>query len=151
MTVFQQAFLSVQSGLATGIEHIQQRLVVLIHQHHATTAIPLVRLPQNVGETVSENGRRRTLAIIKFSFRHILFQLSLQLPGCQEIHPVEIHMEHRVFKPFGLQFRHRQALEKFLPALVIAFERGDQKALAEPPGAAQGIHPSRADGLQRLD
>ena len=54
-------------------------------------------------------------------------------------------MGHRVFKPFGLQFRHRQALEKFLPALVIAFERGDQKALAEPPRAAQGIHPSRLD------
>ena len=136
LTVFQQAFLPIQGGLQSGVQHIQYRLVVLVHQNDATATVFQVGLVQNVCEPESHVLEVRAFSVYPFPGGHVAFQHVLQRPGHLEVLAVEVDMEHGVFEPVLLQSLYHQSLEQFLLALEVVLERGDQEALAETTGTA---------------
>ena len=146
--IFQDMLFSVLHRPDIHVQDIEQRLVVFVHQYHATPAVPMMSLFQHIGEPVSQKRSRRALPIFDFPFSHIIFQSLFQSTGGLKIHPVEIDMKHRIRKPFCLQFLDGQTFKKLLPALEIAFNRGHQQTLAEPPRTAKGVNFSRFDQLE---
>ena len=145
--VLQTVFRALNISLDVHVQHIQYRLVVLVHQDHATAAVLLVRLRQHVGEAVADGCPVRVLSINSLPIRHIAVQLRLQISRFEEVGGVEVDMEHGVFEPVFLQSLYRQPLEKLLPTLEVILQRGDQQALAETARTAQDIDLPHGDQL----
>ena len=97
--VLQLVFRALDIHLDVHVQHIQNRLVVLVHQDHAAAAVLLVRLRQHVGETAPDVLEIRTFAVLPFPRGHVAFQGRVQSPWIQEIDAIEVDMEHGVFEP----------------------------------------------------
>ena len=109
--LFQQNTVAIHDNFCTRIQHVQQRLVVFVHQHHAATPRPLMRLLQHVGKTPPNIREISTFPILPLPSPHCPFQDFLQLPLFHKIYSVEINMEHRVFQPVLFQTVNFQTFE----------------------------------------
>ena len=78
--VLQPVFRALDIHLDVHVQNIQYRLVVLVHQDHATAAVLLVRLCQHVGEAAPDILEIRTFAVRPFPRGHIAFQGRVQSP-----------------------------------------------------------------------
>ena len=97
-------------------------------------------LSQHVCETVTKGHHPVILPILPFPNRHTRLQFLLQNTVLGEIISIKINMEYRILRPISFQIVNSQSLEQILPSLEIAFEGGNQQALAETAGTAQEIN-----------
>ena len=105
------------------VQHVQNGLVVLIDQHHAAAAVPLVSLGEHMGEAVAERGQPFVLPIGSLPHGNPAFEHLVQLTGTGKDTSVEVNVEHRIFRPFLLQTLDCQSLEEVFPPLEIILER----------------------------
>ena len=140
VAVLQRPLLTVHPDHNALIQHIQYRLVILVYQHHATTASTKMGLAEDVCKTATQVCIGRDFPIHPLPFCHIILQPSFQCLFLHEHRPVEVHVKHRIFRPFLLQFLQGKPLEQVLPSLEISLQRGHQQALAKTAGTAEEIN-----------
>jgi hypothetical protein len=123
------------------IQNVQNRLVVLIHEHHGTATGLTVRRFQNIPKPKTDIQCLIGLyGIFLLPFPDIILKHHFQNSLLREIRPVKIHMKHRMHRPFRFQTLHGQATEQLLAAQIIVLQRRDQQTLAETTRTAQKVN-----------
>ena len=104
-------------------EHIEQRFVVLVHQHHHRLSRGEVCRLDDIGEPQRRRTRVRLAAIELFPSAEQAVEQFLQEARPGEITNAEIYVEHGVWGPVLFQTFHGQSLKEFLVPLEIIFQR----------------------------
>ena len=127
-------------GEVARVEHIKQRLVILIHKHHATLARGSVDICQQLRKAFSHiEVRIALIAVLPFPRLHHRQYKRTEFLAVLEVGAVEVDMEHGVCLPFLFEFLHGKAFEEFLLRTEIAFQRGDEQTLSEASRTTQKV------------
>ena len=121
------------------IKHIQNRLVVFIHQHHGTATILFTGTTEHFLKTVAHGQQILVFPIHALRLPQKSLYFGFQHTFLGEVVAIEVDMEHRILIPVFLQFFHRQPFKEFFPAPEIGFECRNQQTLAKAPRAAEEI------------
>ena len=142
MLVFQQSLFTIYYGRQSRVEHIEQRLVVFVHEHYGPSAVFLVGLCQNINKSVPQGRLYRVFSIFRFPRRYSAFYLLRQYPRWGEIIPIEVEMKYRIFQPVLFQVLHGQSLEQLFFTQEVVLKGRHQQALSEAARTAEEINSS---------
>ena len=87
------------AGVITGVEHVEDGLVVLVHQHHGTTAGTLAGTLQNALEAVADGRFMFPFPVFGFPLAQIVFDGVLQFSILCIVSSVEVDVEDGIFVP----------------------------------------------------
>ena len=128
------------------IEHIQDRLVIFINQHHSTETSLFMNVFQNLNETQAQRkfpiGFKMKLT---FPWSDIAPYPLLQYSFFRKISTVKIDMEYRIDLPVLFQTVYLQSSEQFLPAEKIVLQSRNKKTLTKTSGTAQKVYGALID------
>ena len=126
-------------GKVRRVERIQDRLVVLVHEHHHPLPAALVQGP----EQVSETPRRGVVAALDrnrpFDGVQLLHQVRAQAARFPEALPTEVQPYHRMAHRPVPVLVDGKSLEELLAAFEQLLQGIQEQALAEPARARQKV------------
>ena len=140
VVVLDEALLAVHLHFKPRVHHVEQRLVILVNQHHAAFARGFVHMRQQLRKAVAcaqlfVGGK----VILRFPLGYIILHLVGQCHAVLKVRAVKVHMKHRVALPILFERIDGQPLEQFAFPLKVVFERRHKQALAKSPRATQEV------------
>ena len=123
------------------VEHIQQRLVILVDEHHTLLASTLMNKSQQPGKTLPHAETivtRHSVQPLPVLNTHI--QFVLQRAALGEVAAIEVNMKNRILFPLLLQILDGQTSKQLPLPTEIILQRRDEQALAKPTRTAQKVN-----------
>ena len=121
------------------VQRIQDRLVVLVHQHHDPPAGPFAQRLEQAPEAHRRAAATRYDTGPPADILELRRRALRKDPGPSEVAASEAQPHHRVASRPVPALMDGQAAEQRLVALVQLLERVHEQALAEPPRARQEV------------
>ena len=123
------------------VKHIQQRLVILIDEHHTLLACTLMNKSQQPGKTLPHAETiitRHSVLPLPVLDTHV--QFVLQRAALSEIAAIEVDMKNRILLPLLLQVLDSQTTKQVPLPTEIILQRRNEQALAKPTRTAQKVN-----------
>ena len=140
VAILDKAHFAVHLHFVVRVHHVEQRLVVLVNQHHAAFARGVVHVCQQFTKPLAVGIICvRLKAILLFPTLDKPFHNALQGPGLSKVRAVKVHVKHRVALPVLFERIDGQSLEQFALPLKVVFERRHKQTLAKSPRATQKV------------
>ncbi len=131
-------------------QHVEDGLVVLVHQHHRLATRLLVRLAEHVLEADSQVLLQLVATVLLLPLSHTAVENCPELALPVEVADGKVNPEHRVLRPLRLQLRHPQSGKQFPASAEVGLQRAYKQALPEPPRAGEEAHVLLGEAIDPL-
>ena len=121
------------------LQCVQDRLVVLVHQHSDPLPRPAVQRTEQISQTPKWRLREVLHETVALDGGQLLRHTCLQMAGLVEVPAAEAQLDHRVAQRPVPALVDMQPLKKFPASLEQLFERVEEQALAEASRARQEV------------
>ena len=123
------------------VEHIQQRFVILIDEHHTLLASTLMNKSPQPGKTLPHAEAIVTRhSVLPLPVLNTHIQFVLQRAALGEVAAIEVDMKNRILLPLLLQVLDGQTSKQLPLPTEIILQRRDEQALAKPTRTAQKVN-----------